>query len=633
MPILSLMQRSPFQNSAIGAAVFLMTGMVFIGMHASQGQTPPPLPLPIVTHDPVDTANGVLIQRDVHNFFSCNTPGLIDSPIPDPWMPLNRFWMYEFTGNEPPFDGEFYVSPAEISVNPIYGDPTFNTLMSIAPLTRYYVMTQADMNFSCANGFTMVPSCGDALCTHAEDLASCPIDCAVCGDGICTDPPEDTLTCPADCITISSSSSVSSPSSSSTSSSNPCGGVPFFCAGDCPLGETCTTGITGCGCSPTSSSSSSVPPLPVCGNGVLELGVGPIPSEECDDGNAIPGDGCSDLCQEEVGFHCTNPSGPGAPSVCTILIPELDSHTECDAGQCVLRPGVGTNQCVSDADCIFISSLSSSSFSFSESVISSSSSSSSFNPSVSSSVSSVVSSIPTSFDCDGPLRVIDDSDGVSAIGFIKELGTMTPVSSGYNGTSRNQSLPGAWVAWGFTGLNTGSNYRVYSTWVPVTHPGGEPGNPGNNVVIDYEIHDNIYPAPPSGGSIVPDTIIGMSETVDQTLPPIGPLFSGRVFEDIGVFTNVGLGLLVRQYSENLYYRTNFDAIAICETLDPPTSSASSTSSENHYECAPFFCPYTSPDSSTRCPGGISTSHPVTGAPLGSCFYPPAGAFATCYRCL
>jgi cysteine-rich repeat protein len=38
----------------------------------------------------------------------------------------------------------------------------------------------------------------------------------------------------------------------------------------------------------------SVPPAPVCGNGVAEA-----PSEECDDGGTSPGDGCSATCQLE----------------------------------------------------------------------------------------------------------------------------------------------------------------------------------------------------------------------------------------------------------------------------------------------------------------------------------------------
>ncbi|HSA59636.1 MAG TPA: choice-of-anchor Q domain-containing protein [bacterium] len=45
-----------------------------------------------------------------------------------------------------------------------------------------------------------------------------------------------------------------------------------------------------------------------CGDGVLQTFAG----EDCDDGNAVSGDGCSDACAVESGFTCT-----GSPSTCT----------------------------------------------------------------------------------------------------------------------------------------------------------------------------------------------------------------------------------------------------------------------------------------------------------------------------
>jgi len=47
-----------------------------------------------------------------------------------------------------------------------------------------------------------------------------------------------------------------------------------------------------------------------CGNGTLE------PKETCDDGNELPADGCSDVCEVESGFTCV-----GAPSVCALPEP------------------------------------------------------------------------------------------------------------------------------------------------------------------------------------------------------------------------------------------------------------------------------------------------------------------------
>jgi cysteine-rich repeat protein len=42
----------------------------------------------------------------------------------------------------------------------------------------------------------------------------------------------------------------------------------------------------------------------VCGDGIIQAG------ETCDDGNSIPGDGCSGVCQIEPGYSCPNPGKP-----------------------------------------------------------------------------------------------------------------------------------------------------------------------------------------------------------------------------------------------------------------------------------------------------------------------------------
>jgi len=52
--------------------------------------------------------------------------------------------------------------------------------------------------------------------------------------------------------------------------------------------------------------SCSAEPLPSdCGNGVLDTG------EQCDDGNTFIGDGCSNYCQIEDSWQCTDPTPPG----------------------------------------------------------------------------------------------------------------------------------------------------------------------------------------------------------------------------------------------------------------------------------------------------------------------------------
>src|SRR3972149_4762425 len=54
-----------------------------------------------------------------------------------------------------------------------------------------------------------------------------------------------------------------------------------------------------------------VPSGPACGDGKLNQ-----ESEICDDGNSIPGDGCSGICTVELYFECPT---PGQPCISTIV--------------------------------------------------------------------------------------------------------------------------------------------------------------------------------------------------------------------------------------------------------------------------------------------------------------------------
>lgn len=69
--------------------------------------------------------------------------------------------------------------------------------------------------------------------------------------------------------------------------------------------------------------SSSGPSPGVCGDGELAGG------EQCDDGGTEDGDGCSDTCQEELGFNCA-----GEPSVCESSCGDgvVASDEACDDG-------------------------------------------------------------------------------------------------------------------------------------------------------------------------------------------------------------------------------------------------------------------------------------------------------------
>ncbi|MFO0549126.1 MAG: DUF4215 domain-containing protein [Polyangiaceae bacterium] len=65
-------------------------------------------------------------------------------------------------------------------------------------------------------------------------------------------------------------------------------------------------------------------PVAVCGDGAIDDA-----TEQCDDGNTTPGDGCDDQCDVEQGFDCT-----GAPSTCVSTCGDgvVASDEDCDDG-------------------------------------------------------------------------------------------------------------------------------------------------------------------------------------------------------------------------------------------------------------------------------------------------------------
>jgi fibro-slime domain-containing protein len=71
-----------------------------------------------------------------------------------------------------------------------------------------------------------------------------------------------------------------------------------------------------------------------CGDGILESG------EQCDDGNSVPGDGCSGTCQIEPGYTCQM---PGKPCVLTVTLTcgdgKIEGNEACDDGNTVSGDG------------------------------------------------------------------------------------------------------------------------------------------------------------------------------------------------------------------------------------------------------------------------------------------------------
>lgn len=81
---------------------------------------------------------------------------------------------------------------------------------------------------------------------------------------------------------------------------------------------------------------------PTCGDGVVRN------VEECDDGNNVSGDGCSNACVIEIGFQCPTPGAPCIPTTCGNGVRE--GAEQCDDGN--LRPYDGCSPtCQREAVC------------------------------------------------------------------------------------------------------------------------------------------------------------------------------------------------------------------------------------------------------------------------------------------
>lgn len=108
--------------------------------------------VPIHEHSATDAEDGITLVPGEHNFITgCSSVG--DSVMGDQtYSDQHRYWVYEFTGQEPPFNGPFFVSNAQLADNPNLSTlPSFTTMQ---PNTRYYVMTESPARFSCAAGIT-----------------------------------------------------------------------------------------------------------------------------------------------------------------------------------------------------------------------------------------------------------------------------------------------------------------------------------------------------------------------------------------------------------------------------------------------------------------------------------------------
>ncbi len=128
---------------------------------------------------------GVLLHAHAHNQVRCGGEGgfPITGDIAFAADEETRLWMYEFTGEEPPFNGRYFISAGELAAVPRYA-----ALPRLTEFTRgraYYVMTERDLFFQCGKGLSTAPDgpvCGNGTREPGEEC-----DGDGCGRGMCSD--------------------------------------------------------------------------------------------------------------------------------------------------------------------------------------------------------------------------------------------------------------------------------------------------------------------------------------------------------------------------------------------------------------------------------------------------------------
>jgi cysteine-rich repeat protein len=145
-------------------------------------------------------------------------------------------------------------------------------------------LTGAAATCDAACPFTIITACtaGDGCCPAG--CIGVDADCsALCGNGA-LDPGETcdpVSSCPTSCFDVD-------PCTSDALSGN-----AMACSSSCPFTPVTMPFSGDMCCPPGANANNDGDCLPVCGNGIVEMGEG------CDDGNVVSGDGCDATCQPE----------------------------------------------------------------------------------------------------------------------------------------------------------------------------------------------------------------------------------------------------------------------------------------------------------------------------------------------
>ena len=149
--------------------------------------------------------------------------------------------------------------------------------------------------------------------------------------------------------TTATVSPVTNPSGGSATGGNGASGGIISIINTSPAGGTggsATTAANPCLGPNPPSNCHMVPSGPACGDGLINQ-----PSEECDDHNSVPGDGCNGICKVEPNFTCPTAGQPCIPTF-KCGNGKIEPGEVCDDGNTVANDGCSADCTVQSASYI-----------------------------------------------------------------------------------------------------------------------------------------------------------------------------------------------------------------------------------------------------------------------------------------
>lgn len=295
------------QHVAVAGFLTIATFAITSGIQRSPGIPAQLSRQPINVYSEAEAAGGITIRANEHNIFICPQGTESRVALESLEATAARFWVYQYSRQEPAITGSFYMSPGELAVHPQYS--SLDTLRRITGGERYYVMSSVTLQFACGAGLSKVAACGDGFVDagteQCDDGNGTPSDgCSRCTRDFCEDSDNGER---FDVRGETRANAGETLTATDTCSGNP-GEENMLYEYSCTASKTIATKRTVC---PHGCRNGACVAGPVCGNGILEQG------ETCD----VVHEGCNQrTCAAMNGYVCRS-------NVCEVYIPTIDGST------------------------------------------------------------------------------------------------------------------------------------------------------------------------------------------------------------------------------------------------------------------------------------------------------------------